>query len=165
MTLPLPLFGVVADLHEAEVGLLRSAAPRVVLGHLGAAIQIEEPLEPLDELQVVLVFALRQLLDLDVLLDVALLERLLQNLEVLDELPLVLGPPVDLRDLDLAWEHRVEHLAVHCARPQLLDSAHVQLQQSIHPVQQIALWHEEGALHHPYALVCHLNIINPNTPF
>lgn len=62
---------------------------------VGVVVRVEEPLEPLQELEVVGVLALDEFLDLDGLGDVVLGERQLQDLEVLDVLVLVLGLPVD----------------------------------------------------------------------
>lgn len=122
----------------------------------GASVEVEEPLEPLDELEIVLVLRLGEFFNLDVLLDVALLEGLLQNLEVLDKLPLVARAPVYFAYLDPAWEHGVEDLAVHSPRAELLDLYQVQVQETVGPVEQIRLRNEEGSLHHAYTLVGHL---------
>lgn len=153
----LPLLGVLSELNETEIDFLVATRFGVVAFMFVATVQVEEPLEPLYELQVVLVLALRKLFNFDVLLDVALLEGLLQNLEVLDELPLVACSPVHLADLDLARKHRIEYLAVDGSGAQLFDLREVEIEEAVGPVEKVGLRDEEGTLHHTYALVCHLS--------
>lgn len=60
-------------------------------------------------------------------LDAKLVEAVLEDTEVAHELVVVLGLPIDLREVDLAGVDDVENLAVDAAAAQLLDLGDVEL--------------------------------------
>lgn len=95
------------------------------LGGLGVSAAVEYLLEPLQKLEVVLVFALDEFLNFDVFVDVEFGEGLLQYFEVGDVLVVELGLPVDLGHGVLAGVQGIDELAVDGPCPQLLDLAHV----------------------------------------
>jgi hypothetical protein len=119
-------------------------------------VEVEETLEPLRELEVVLVPGPGQELDLDVFADAALLEAGLEQFEIRQKLPLVASPPVDLAHPEFMREKHVKHLAIDSPSAQLLDPLQLQPQQPIQPAQDVPLRHEERPLHYPDARLVHL---------
>lgn len=100
-----------------------------IVGFVGIFVkQVVVSFHPLYEFQVVLVLGLGEFFDVDVLLDAAFVEALLQDLVVIDELPLVLGAPVDALHGHLAREHGIDDLTVDGPCAQLLDAGDLQLQ-------------------------------------
>lgn len=97
-----------------EQFILAPSELRVVIA-ASVAVAVEDLLEPLQKLKVVLILALHELLDLDVLEDSQLGEALLEYLEVGDELVVELGLPVDLGQRDLVGIEDIDELAVDCA--------------------------------------------------
>jgi hypothetical protein len=89
-------FEGVAEVNETEINLCVFPGYRCVVGcHVGFVVEIEVPFEPLYELEIVLVASLAELLYVDILLDFALGEPLLEDLVVGNELPFVARTPVD----------------------------------------------------------------------
>lgn len=74
----------------------------VVQRVLSRQLSLEVLVEPLQELQVVLVLTFDQLLNLDVLVDAQLAKALLEHLEVVDKLILRLGLHIHLGKLHLS---------------------------------------------------------------
>ena len=105
-----------------------SASLSIVGLQPSTTVKVEKPLKPLNELQIVLILGLRQLFNLNMFLYVALLKSLLQNFEVLNELPLVPSFPVHLPYFYLAREHYIEDLTIHCSSSQLLDSRNIEFE-------------------------------------
>lgn len=132
---------------------------RIVIA-AGVTIAVENLLEPLQKLQVVLVLALDQLLDLDVLEDAQFGEALLEDLEVGDELVVELGLPVYLSQWDLVGIEDVDELAVDRTRAQLLDLGEVGLEEVVHPAQQLPAGHLDGVVGVYGYLVDHLSNCN-----
>ena len=100
----------------------------------------------MQKLQIVLVLALDQFFDFDVLHDAQLGEALLQDLEVPHELVVELSSPVHLSQGDFAGIEHIHELAVYCARPQLLDFRQVYLEKVVQPSQQLAAGHFDGVV-------------------
>jgi len=70
-------------------------------------------LHPLHKLQIILQSSLNQLLDIDVLINVALLKALLKNLEIGDRFVLKLGFSVDFMHWYFPSVNHIEELAVY----------------------------------------------------
>ncbi len=100
----------------------------------------------MQKLQIVLVLALDQFFDFDVLHDAQLGEALLQDLEVPHELVVELSSPVHLSQRDFAGIEHIHELAVYCARPQLLDFRQVYLEKVVEPSEQLAAGHFDGVV-------------------
>ena len=66
----------------------------VITTHLTFIMKVEVAFQPLNKLQVILIFTFTQFFYIDVLLDFALGKSLLQNLVVCDKLPFVFSTPV-----------------------------------------------------------------------
>lgn len=132
---------------------------RVVIA-AGVTITVEDLLEPLQKLQVVLVLALDQLLDLDVLEDAQFGEALLEDLEVGDELVVELSLPVYLSQWDFVGVEDVDQLAVDRTGAQLLDLGEVGLEEVVHPAQQLPAGHLDGVVGVDGYLVDHLSNCN-----
>ena len=77
--------------------------------------------EPLGELQVVLVLTANHLGNIDILLVALLIECALQEFEVRDEFRLELRVPVDARQRDHSRVDGIEELAENCASSKILD--------------------------------------------
>lgn len=102
------------------------------------SVDIEYFPEPLQELQIVLVLALDEPLDVDVFVNAQLGETLLQDFEVSDKLILELGLPVDLGHGQLARVEDIGELAIDCPRAQLLDLAEIGFEEIVDPVQKFS---------------------------
>ena len=87
-------------------------------------------MQPLGELEVVLVLALDQFGHFDVLLVVLLLEAALEEFVVGHVVGLHVGSPLDLADRQSAWVDGVEDLAVDCPWTQLFDLGQTDLKGS-----------------------------------
>jgi len=92
-----------------------------------SALSLPITLDPLQELQVVLVLRPDQLIDVDISLNSIPLEGCLQNLVVRNKLVLALGHPVDLPHGDSARVASIDDLAIDGARSALLDFVDVHL--------------------------------------
>lgn len=101
-------------------------------------VQFELLPEPLYHFKVVLVLALGEFVDFDKLADAELLQRLLEELEVVNELVFVSSLVVEFGLGHLPRMQQVQHLAVGCSRAQLLYLVVAALEEDIDPVQQFA---------------------------
>ena len=128
-------FGNDSLFRKGEIRLFESSPllGRVVLSS-ASAIHIVVSLEPLYELQVVLVLGPSNLLDLnnsngyvDVLLNSEFVKSGLQNLKIANELIVEFGLPVKLVHGDLVWMDNIQNLTIDVACPQSLDLGNLDL--------------------------------------
>jgi hypothetical protein len=144
----------ISNFDETKVNLcVFSSISCIVLANFVFIMEIEVSLEPLDEFEVVLVLALAELFNIDIFLYFALGKCLLENLVVVDKLPLVAGMPIDSLHSHLSWEHGIDYVTINCAAAKLLDLCDLQTKGGIHPSQKITLGHEEGSFHHANTLL------------
>lgn len=128
-------FQGVSDVNKTEIYLcVLASIDGIILPYLIFVMQVVVSFEPLHKLQVVLVPALAQFFDIDVFLYFALGEGLLEDLVVVDELPLVPGVPVYALHGCLAWKHGVDYVAVNGPGAQLLDLGDFEREGGVDPV-------------------------------
>jgi hypothetical protein len=94
---------------------------------IASAVHGPHGMHPLGELKVVLVLALDEFGDFDVLCVSGFVERRLQQLEVSDVVVFRYRFPLDLAHRKHPRVHGVEELAVYCTSAQLFDLCHSQL--------------------------------------
>lgn len=109
------------------VEILVLAAARTVV-RFPVVVLVEKGLDPLAELQVVLVLGVFQFSDVNVALDAVLVKGSLQNLVVFDELVLVLCLPLDTAKGERVGIQAVHNGAVNRTRGALFNLLHTQLQ-------------------------------------
>jgi len=105
-------------------GLPLAAGDRILVGEVRVDAVVVG-LEPLHELEVVLLLGLDEFVHVDLALDAVLEEQALQNLLVLNLLLLLVGAPFHLRHGHLVRLHDVKHLARHMARGGLFNFGNV----------------------------------------
>ena len=113
-------------------------------------VHLEEPLEPLHELEVVLVPPFDQAVHVDVLLNAQLHETRLENLVVRHVLETLLRTPVHLMHGHLAGIHDVQQHAGDASEGGVFDLGDAQLTGLVDPLHDLLPPHEEGSIHHPY---------------
>ena len=91
-------------------------------------IQIKEPLHPLGELQIVLILGFRELFNFDVFVHFAFGESILEDLEIVDELPFILGFPCHFGHIDSVREQTIHDGTMDCSCAQLFYFLKVQLE-------------------------------------
>ena len=84
-------------------------------------VDVKVAFEPLEKLEVILIFSLDKLINVDVLLHIVLGKRLLQHFVVLDELVVVLGSPFNLGHGNRARVDGVDDLTVNGTGSALLN--------------------------------------------
>ena len=119
-------------------------------------LDIKKALHPLHKLEVVLVFGLNELVNINIALDIVLQECLLQNLVVLDIFVVVLCVPLNFIHRNSARVARINDLAIQCSCGALLNLGQLKLEEIIGPREQLSTPHEEGSIHHANCVsVCH----------
>lgn len=106
-------------------------------------------LEPLAELEIVLILAPDQPVDIDVTADAILRKGRLEQLVVGHVLEAGLAAPVDARDRDALREDVLAQLAGHGAGAGLLDLGQVHVERVVEEGQELVLRNEVGGIHHP----------------
>jgi hypothetical protein len=106
--------------------LILAAAEGVV--RFTIVILLEVGLEPLAELEIILVLCLSELPNLDVTLDAVLVEGVLEEFVVIDKFVFVFGVPLDLTDGEGAGVEAVHDGAVDGSGGALFNLAEVELQ-------------------------------------
>lgn len=91
------------------------------------AVEIIISFEPLNELEVILIFSFGKFLNIDISFDSCFVECVLQYLQVVDELVLVFSSPVKFTHCDFTWVDDVDDLRVDRSRAELFDFCDVQL--------------------------------------
>ena len=109
------------------VEILVLAAARAVVG-LAVVVLVEKGLDPLAELQVVLVLGVFQFANVNMALDAVLVKSSLQNLVVLDKFVLVLCLPLDTAKGERVGVQAVHNCAVNRTSSALFNLLHTQLQ-------------------------------------
>ena len=95
-------------------------------------------MEPLQELQIILVLTFNQPLDFDILINPKFSETLLEEFVVVDELVLGFGFEVEFGRGDAAGVEGVEDLAVGDAGAELLDFGEGGVGEGVDPGEQLA---------------------------
>jgi len=118
-------------------------------------------MEPLGKLEVVLILALDELLDFNVLIVTSLVETTLKQLEVVHIVCLCVGSPLHLREMNNSWVDGVEKLAKERSSTKLLDLSNSNLgkvayylKSFVNPLEHVGLGYGVGRVHHSYR-VCH----------
>ena len=89
-------FEGVANIDKTEVDWSILSDCGSIVSACLLVMNIKIALEPLNKFQVILILRLAHFFDIDVLLNFAFGKGLLQNFVVPNELPFILGSPVDL---------------------------------------------------------------------
>lgn len=105
--------------ENVEKILAFAAAERIV--GFPVVVLFEESLEPLAELEVILVPGLGQFSDFDVSFDAVLVESGLETLVVLNVFVLMFGLPLNLAEGECPREETVHHCAIHSTSRTLLN--------------------------------------------
>jgi hypothetical protein len=104
-------------------------------------------LEPLNELQVVLVLALNQLHNINVFIQTLIFKGLLKNLKIAYKFVLGLCVPFYLGKFDGVLEVGVEQLAQNSPSSELLDLMEIQLKVSVYPIENFLSGNPVGVAH------------------
>ena len=89
-----------------------SSLSGIVITSSITTIEIVISFKPLNELKVVLIFSFSQFLNIDISFNTCFLEGSLKDFEVVDELILSFGFPVDFGHVNFAWMDNINNLAV-----------------------------------------------------